>query len=224
MLRLVGVRPDGDDLPAQFTVPLYDIGMRIAETEPVLKPSGVQFDPFSHINDFSKDLVYLIRKPLIRIVSSLFSPIADHIINMPQHIKVFHSFQVSQSLPERLRVCFLICPAFKERSVVRIQPVYEMDRTDDEIKRILFCQLPVKSSQVGLQPDLDPGADRDPAAVLFFQPGKSAAVFLRVEYKGNPLDIRHPRIVLIIVVRKADFPEPFLYRALNHTPYGCLAV
>ena len=95
---------------------------------------------------------------------------------MPVHIHFPKSLYIFQDRLKIFPVGFLFPAALEILRVVWISAVDNMGRSNDKVKGVHPEQIPKISRQMGLKAKLDPKAEGNLIFILFFQPGKLAAV------------------------------------------------
>ena len=107
-------------------------------SQSVFESCRVDFDPFSHGNEFTQNLINDIGIGLICIETVAVRTVADNIIEMTVYIEVGIGVQVFQNGFEVLAVSSFFGASFIVFRVIGIDSVNNVGGTDDKIKRILF--------------------------------------------------------------------------------------
>ena len=94
--------------------------------------------------------------------------IADHIVQVAEHVVAVHGFGVFQGYVEKTLKSFGLGAPGPEVFIKRVQPVGEMAGADNKVQSApkTFHQRVQILLQVGLKPQLDPDVDPDLVAVL----------------------------------------------------------
>ena len=105
-------------------------------SQPVFESCRVDFDPFSHGNEFTQNLINDIGIGLICIETVAVRTVADNIIEMTVYIEVGIGVQVFQNGFEVLAVSSFFGASFIVFRVIGIDSVNNVGGTDDKIKRM----------------------------------------------------------------------------------------
>ena len=124
-------------------------------SQPVFESCRVDFDPFSHGNEFTQNLINDIGIGLICIETVVVRTVADNIIEMTVYIEVGIGVQVFQNGFEVLAVSSFFGASFIVFRVIGIDSVNNVGGTDDKIKRMSGHRFAVDFRDVGLQTDFD---------------------------------------------------------------------
>lgn len=122
IVRVVGVRAYGDDLPAQLPIPLQRAHAGVEIPHSVLQAAGVQLDAFPLVQQKLQNLVQDVPIELIGISPVLFRRVADHIIQMPVHVEIGEFPDVLQRVLKIFPDGFPGVPPLEKAGIIGILP------------------------------------------------------------------------------------------------------
>jgi hypothetical protein len=202
----------GHDPAPQFTVPPDNILAGVRGVQSVSVTAGIDFQCDIFPNQYAKDLIQDLLVFRIGIVSILVRTVADDIVHVAKCVKIGKSIQVLENTFKIFQISLAFISSFKIRRIIRISAVYQMDRTDDKIKRTGEDQIMVLHAQIRLESQFHTDAQIDLILVLVFQRQQPVKIFLRIKFKENISF----RIVVIHMIRQTEMTDPPGYSLLDH--------
>ncbi len=129
----MGVGPYRDDFTAQFPVTTENGGAGIGFPQTLQEPAGIEFNAFAGLNQPGQDFVEDIPVLFISVAVVFLRAIAHNIIQMAVNIEIVKGFQVVRNGCKVFQIGFFLCPPFIKGRIVRVPPVAEVRRSNDEV-------------------------------------------------------------------------------------------
>ena len=149
------ISTDSDDLTTKFAIAANDCTAGIWLSEAVVETAGIQLNSPSPGNDGAQDLIKNILVTFISIVFILIRAIAYNIINMSIYIHLRKCMQIFENGFKIFPVTCRFFAPFKIFFIIRVISVYNMRRSNYEIKRHGFQKLVKITVQMWLKTKLN---------------------------------------------------------------------
>ncbi len=209
---IMGVGSEGDNLPAQLPVAADNVFAWIGIVQAVFVSTGVDFQSDVLFDQYAQDLIQNFHVPVIGIILVLTGAVANHVIQMPEHVEVGVRLQILQGALEIFQVGVFFLPTAEKRREVGVFAVHQMDGTDDKIKRIGKYQIMMLFAQIRLEPQLDADGQVDLPGKLFFHGQQAVKIFSRIKFKKNVAF----HIIIVHVISQAEMLDSTVNGGPDH--------